>query len=264
MNECRKLTALGLAGAMALSLAGCGGAGGNTTAEDASVYRELYSSEVTTLNYLITSKQVEYKVGANVVDCLVEYDNYGNIIPSLAESWEHNEDMTQWTFHIRQGVKWVDKDGKEVADVTANDWVSAAQYVNDARNDSSTQYMYNTGAVVHNAEAYYDYTAYLLTLETLGISTGENAVDENGDPITVVDPVDPASIGVTAQDDYTLVYTLDQPCPFFLSVLSYTSYMPVYGPFLEECGDSSVWTTKPCSTTAPTFSPATNRSRSGC
>ena len=41
MNECRKLTALGLAGAMALSLAGCGGAGGNTTAEDASVYREL-------------------------------------------------------------------------------------------------------------------------------------------------------------------------------------------------------------------------------
>lgn len=237
MNECRKLTALGLAGAMALSLAGCGGAGGNTTAEDASVYRELYSSEVTTLNYLITSKQVEYKVGANVVDCLVEYDNYGNIIPSLAESWEHNEDMTQWTFHIRQGVKWVDKDGKEVADVTANDWVSAAQYVNDARNDSSTQYMYNTGAVVHNAEAYYDYTAYLLTLETLGISTGENAVDENGDPITVVDPVDPASIGVTAQDDYTLVYTLDQPCPFFLSVLSYTSYMPVYGPFLEECGD---------------------------
>ena len=120
MNVSRKLTALGLAGAMALSLAGCGGAGSDdATAENASVYRELYSSEVTTLNYLITSKQVEYKVGANVVDCLVEYDNYGNIIPSLAESWEHNEDMTEWTFHIRQGVKWVDKDGKEVGSIVS-------------------------------------------------------------------------------------------------------------------------------------------------
>ena len=62
-------------------------------------------------------------------------------------------------------------------------------------------------------------------------------MDDTGEPIEVVDPVEADSIGVQAVDDYTLVYTLDQPCPFFLSVLSYTSYMPVYGPFLEECGD---------------------------
>ena len=131
MNYCKRLLAVGLAGAMALSLAACGGgasggaasgsAAGSTAAQDAKVYRTLYSSEVTTLNYLTTSSTNEYAIGANVVDCLVEYDCYGNIIPSLAESWESNDDMTEWTFHIRQGVKWVDKDGKEVADVTAND-----------------------------------------------------------------------------------------------------------------------------------------------
>ena len=167
-----------------------------------------------------------------MVDCLVEYDCYGNIIPSLAESWESNDDMTEWTFHIRQGVKWVDKDGKEVADVTANDWVATAWYVNDAVNDSGSQYMYDTGSVVHNAQAYYDYTAYLLESEN-----GTKTTDADGDPIEVVEEVKPEDIGVKAVDDYTLVYTLDQPCPFFLSVLSYTSFMPVYGPFLEEQGD---------------------------
>ena len=242
MNYCKRLLAVGLAGAMALSLAACGGgasggaasgsAAGSTAAQDAKVYRTLYSSEVTTLNYLTTSSTNEYAIGANVVDCLVEYDCYGNIIPSLAESWESNEDMTEWTFHIRKGVKWVDKNGEEVADVTANDWVATAKYVNDAINDSGSQYMYDTGSVVHNAQAYYDYTAYLLESEN-----GTKTTDADGDPIEVVEEVKPEDIGVKAVDDYTLVYTLDQPCPFFLSVLSYTSYMPVYGPFLEEMGD---------------------------
>ena len=244
MKKSGQLLAGLLAGAFCFSLAGCGAAGGSGATGEAasgsaaapSVYRTLYSSEVTTLNYLTTSSTNEYAIGANVVDSLVEYDSYGKIIPSLAESWSHNDDMTEWTFHIRKGAKWVDQTGKEVADVTANDWVSAARYVNDAHNDSANQYMYNTGAVVHNAQAYYDYTAYQLTLETNNLATGENAADSDGNPITVVDPVDPASIGVRAADDSTLVYTLDQPCPFFLTVLSYTSYMPVYGPFLEEKG----------------------------
>ena len=238
MMNSKKILALGLAGAMALSMAACGGsaasgtsAGGDAAAET-KAYRTLYSSEVTTLNYLTTSSTNEYAIGANVVDCLVEYDCYGNIIPSLAESWESNEDMTEWTFHIRKGVKWVDKNGEEVADVTANDWVATAKYVNDAINDSGSQYMYDTGSVVHNAQAYYDYTAYLLESEN-----GTKTTDADGDPIEVVEEVKPEDIGVKAVDDYTLVYTLDQPCPFFLSVLSYTSYMPVYGPFLEEMGD---------------------------
>ena len=264
MCKNKRLLALLLAGAMALSLAGCGGsgdsagttaAGGDTGATTAaaggssdettaaaenaepSVYRTLYSSEVTTLNYLTSGSTNDWSIGANVVDSLIEYDKYGNVIPSLAESWESNDDMTEWTFHIRKGVKWVDKNGNEVADVTANDWVTTAQYVNDARNDSDNQYMYSTGSVVTNAQAYYDYTAYLLDCETYGFEEGdENAVDDEGNAIEVVEPVDPASIGVKATDDYTLVISLDQPCPFFLSVLSYTTFMPVYGPFLEEVG----------------------------
>ena len=81
------------------------------------VYRSLYSSEVDTLNYLTTSTSKNTAITYNVVDCLVEYDSYGNVEPALALSWEPNEDATVWTFQLRQGVKWVDKDGQEVAEV---------------------------------------------------------------------------------------------------------------------------------------------------
>ena len=240
----KRWLALLLAGVMAAGMTACGSPDtGETTGSgsgeaERSVYRTLYASEVTTLNYLTTGLTNNWSIGANVVDSLVEYDCYGNLIPSLAESWESNDDMTEWTFHIRKGVKWVDKDGKEVADVTAHDWVSTAQYVNDARHDSDNQYMYETGSVITNAHEYYEYTAYLLDCETYGITPGDpEGKDDEGNVVEPVAEVSADSIGVKATDDYTLVFTLDQPCPFFLSVLSYTTFMPVYGPFLEEKGD---------------------------
>lgn len=246
----KKILATALAAAMAVSLAACGSgsstsgssggsdstaAGTESGSEDSGekvTYRNLYSSEVQTLNYLTTSTSNDYAISANIVDCLVDYDQYGNIHPGLAESWESNEDETQWTFHIRQGVKWVNNEGEEMADVTANDWVTAARYVNDAVNESDNQYMYDTGAHVHNAQAYYDYTAYMLASDN-----GTKTTDEDGNALEPVDEVKAEDIGVEATDDYTLVYTLDQPCPFFLSIVSYTTYMPVCQQLLDDAGD---------------------------
>ena len=64
MKLTKRLSALALAGAMALSLAACGSDDpqstsstaptGSPTAAEGGVYRELYASEVSTLNYLIT------------------------------------------------------------------------------------------------------------------------------------------------------------------------------------------------------------------
>ena len=90
MNTTKKLISLALSGAMCVSLAACGGNGTSTTAEGAAVYRELYSSEVTTLNYLTTSLTNEYAIGANVVDCLVEYDSYGNKMCIRDRRWTWN------------------------------------------------------------------------------------------------------------------------------------------------------------------------------
>ena len=126
MKTAKKLLALLLAVVMVVSLfAACGKTepAATTAAPEASadpavaenaVFRKLYASEVTTLNYLITTQENEMTIAANVVDCLVEYDNLGNIEPALALEWSSNEDATVWTFKLREGVKWVDKDGKEV------------------------------------------------------------------------------------------------------------------------------------------------------
>lgn len=53
------------------------------------LYSMLYASEVTTLNYLVSSDQNDHSIAANVIDTLVEYDSYGNITPSPCERVEH-------------------------------------------------------------------------------------------------------------------------------------------------------------------------------
>jgi peptide/nickel transport system substrate-binding protein len=35
---------------------------------------------------------------------LADIDQRGNLVPSLAESWEPNQDLTGWTFRLRKGV----------------------------------------------------------------------------------------------------------------------------------------------------------------
>lgn len=257
MKTTKRLLALLLAMVMVFAMTACGGktetpaadAAEGTTAAQAeavtenAVYRTLYAAEVTTLNYLITGQTNELTIAANVVDGLVEYDSYGNVEPALALSWEQNEDATVWTFKIREGVMWVDKDGNEVAPVTAHDWVSSAQYACDANNDSST--FYTMSGVIAGADAYYDWTAYQMALPT-----ATDGTDENGNPVKLVknedgeeeilEEVPEASaddIGVKALDDYTLEFTLESSRPYFLSMVSFGPYMPVYGEFLAECGD---------------------------
>ena len=72
----------------------------NGSSSDKSVYNMYYYGEIETLNYLQTDTEVDYALCANLVDCLVDYDQYGNILPGLAESWSSNEDMSEWTFNI--------------------------------------------------------------------------------------------------------------------------------------------------------------------
>ena len=177
----------------------------------------LYSSEISTLNYLTTSTTKDFAISANVIDTLVEYDRYGNIQPSLAEKWEMSEDGLTWTFHLRRDAVWVNAKGEVQANVTANDFVSAAKYLLDDKNASSTANLFYS--IIVGAEAYYE--------STVPAAEGEAAKT----------PVDFETVGVKALDEYTLQYTLAYPCAYFESMMTYVCFMPVYGPFLEEKGD---------------------------
>lgn len=199
------------------SLAACGKKKG---ASDEVVYRKLYAGEVTTMNYLVTVSETEFEVGANVIDTLVEYDNLGQIQPSLAESWEMSPDGLTYTFKIREGQKWYDNEGKEVADVTANDFVSAMKFVLTPEYESATAQL--LFGVIKNAEEYYNSQ----------VEDNPETKEVEGNDLKI----DFSEVGVKALDEYTLEYTLAQPIPYFLSSLTYVCYMPAYGPQLEELG----------------------------
>lgn len=213
----KKLVAFVLGIALIVSLFfGCGKKSGS----DDNVYRKLYSSEVTTMNYLVTGSENEFTIGANVIDTLVEYDNLGQIQPSLATSWEVSDDGLTYTFHLRKGQKWYDYEGNEVADVTANDFVSAVKYLLTPAYESATAQ--NLFGIIKNAEEYYN--------SQIKDDPSTEEVEGNGLDI------DFSQVGVKAPDNYTLEYTLERPTPYFLSSLTYVCYMPAYGPLLEELG----------------------------
>lgn len=222
---------------------------------DEQVYRSLYSSEVTTMNYLVSVATYELVVGANTIDSLVENDTYGNILPSGAESWEVSEDGLTWTFHLRAGQYWYDADGNQKDPVTANDYVAAARYVCDSAMDCANSYLMD-GWIV-NASELLNYTAALLANPVeQGTEVGEEqdlVVDANGiiyegsdwnketekyDTWTEIPAVTPEDLGVEAVDDLTLVYHMVKARPYFLTALQFGTYWPAPASLLAELGEN--------------------------
>ncbi|MGE5578562.1 MAG: peptide ABC transporter substrate-binding protein [Bacillota bacterium] len=194
--------------ALSIGVAACSG-GTKTppaTPRASADYVTVYSSEVTTFNYLTTATTAEFAIAANCIDGLVEYDNLGILKPSLATSWTVSPDGLTYTFNLRKGVKWLTWDKKEYAEVVAQDWVDALKYIMTSENASST------------ANLAYD-------------------IIKNGAKFYNKEITDFAQVGVKAKDKYTLEITLEKPCPYFMTMLTYVTYLPVNGKFLSEVGD---------------------------
>ena len=61
-----------------------------------------------------------FNIVRHIYDTLVWFDEDGNVIPWLAESWTVSDDGTEYTFKLREGVKFSDGTEFDANDVKAN------------------------------------------------------------------------------------------------------------------------------------------------
>ena len=162
-----------------------------------------FSSVPQTWDILATSRAADTEAIVNTYDGLVEYDCENVMQPALAESWEVSDDGLTYTFHLRQGAKWVDSQGREVGEVKADDFVAGMQHMMDVM--GGLEYLIE--GIIVNASEY--------------ISG---------------DVTDFSEVGVKAVDDYTVEYTLCQPTSFFMTMLGYNVFAPMSRSYYESKG----------------------------
>src|SRR5690348_826207 len=68
--------------------------------------------------YMLTSEDTA--LGFNVYETLTRLDPEQGLVPVLATSWKSNEKGTEWTFTLRQGVKFHDGTVMTARDVKAS------------------------------------------------------------------------------------------------------------------------------------------------
>jgi len=180
---------------------------------------ESGNRELESWNMLYTQKAEDANVVTNLWDGLLSFDRYGKVVPAIASSWEHNEDATVWTFHLRDDVDWVDCNGEVKAHLTSKDFLVGFEWVMNAiKNEANNTSMPNDTIV--GAYEYYELTK----------ETGDAAADMTYEDMLA------AGVGIEAPDDYTLVFTCPSACPYFDTVAAYNSFYPVAPALIEELG----------------------------
>ena len=194
----KRLIGAGLTLAAAVLLTACG-----KSASDVKTYSSTFGADPTTFNYLLDYSGDNTNVITNLVDGLLENDNYGNLIPALAEDWSVSKDGLTYTYKLRQDAKWFTVDGEEYAPIKAQDFVTGIKYAADNKSQA-------LDLIQNSIKGLDDYV------------TGANT--------------DFSNVGVKAVDDHTVQYTLTRPEPFWNSKTTNSILFPVNEEFLTSKG----------------------------
>ena len=198
MNTKKRVLGTGLIFAAALLLVACGQSGSDTK-----TYSSTFSGNPTTFNYLLDYYADNTSIITNLVDGLLENDNYGNLVPSLAEDWSVSSDGLTYTYKLRKDAKWFTADGEEYAPVKAQDFVTGIKYAVDNKSQA--------------------------------IDLIQNSIKGLNDYITGADS-DFSKVGVKVIDDQTVEYTLTRPEPYWNSKTTNSILFPVNEEFLNSKG----------------------------
>lgn len=226
MIKSRKLLAALMAATMCAGLlAGCGGGGSTTPAENPAAegeqapaeegaaeaevvdytgpdtYSMIDNFDVTTLDYVYNNKSSNGDYTSNFIEGLLTQDSHGNLMAGMATEWAPNEDASEWTFTIRDDAVWSTSQGEEYDYVTAEDFVTGLKHAADSKSET-------LGLVADLIVGLREYSEGTGTWEDVGIKADGN----------------------------TLTYTLTGPCGYFDGMTTYSILYPINAEFLESKG----------------------------
>lgn len=198
-SKAKYLTLAGVVLSAGILLSACG-----NSASSSKTYNYVYSSDPSSLNYLAENRATTNDIVTNLVDGLMENDQYGNYVPSLAEDWTVSQDGLTYTYKLRKDAKWYTYEGEEYAPVTAQDFVTGLKYAADKKSEA----------------------LYLVQDSVAGLDDYINGKT-----------TDFSTVGVKAIDDQTVQYTLTRPESYWNSKTTSTILFPVNADFLKSKGD---------------------------
>ena len=159
------------------------------------------SGELSTFNILYAQNGSDFSQLTNLMDPLLEINNHNQVVPCIAEEYGTDDNGLTWTFKIREGVKWVDMNGNEMADLTAQDFLTAMEWTFNFHKNSGVLGA-NLTSILEGASEYYEYTKSLSTEEAYSLTAGEGSVFRD-------------TVKIEAPDDYTLIFHCLNNIPYF-------------------------------------------------
>ena len=173
-----------------------------TTGDTAQVLNLIEVAEIPSVDSSVVQDAVGFNVLINVMEGLYRLDEDSLAVPAMAgEEAEISEDGLTYTFKLR------DAEWSNGTPVTAHDFVFAWQRAIDP--DTASPYgPYLMAGMIKNATE-------------IGEGTAEVA-----------------DLGITAEDDKTLVVELERPITYFLSLMSFGTFFPLNEEFVTEQGDA--------------------------
>lgn len=200
----KKILSLFLALVAAISLCACGG-----SSEDILIL-PIESDPICLDPQVADSKEAKLMI-ANCFEGLVRLDKDYKIIPGVAESWEISKDGLTYTFKLRKDTHW--KLLNSFEDVLPEGY----------KDTYRTQVI--AADFVYGISRALDPATQAGDAEKLFSIKNASAVDSGKQPTS--------ALGISAQDDSTLVITLERADPDFLRILTLPVAMPCHEEFFK-------------------------------
>lgn len=200
----KKILSLFLALVAAISLCACGG-----SSEDILIL-PIESDPICLDPQVADSKEAKLMI-ANCFEGLVRLDKDYKIIPGVAESWEISKDGLTYTFKLRKDTHW--KLLNSFEDVLPEGY----------KDTYRTQVI--AADFVYGISRALDPATQAGDAEKLFSIKNASAVNSGKQPTS--------ALGISAQDDSTLVITLEHADPDFLRILTLPVAMPCHEEFFK-------------------------------